>query len=306
MGQQARLRKGGSQATYFCPFCNHYKRKLEVSLETGKWHCWICHVRGSFLGSLLSKLKAPIRLKNQLFDLTKDVRLQRNTKSSTVIEEKCLPTDFIPLSIPLKNDVYWSEKIQEYRRALDYVKSRVTMDDIYRYNIGFCMEGEYRDCVIIPSYDCDGKLNYFSARCYYPNQPIKYRNAPFEKNIIGFESFINFNEPVNLTEGAFDAISVRINAVPLFGTMLSERLIYNLLVYKTPLVNLILDNDALKEVNKIINQFQKWGISFKVIQLPEKDPSLIGFDVMHDLIARAKLFSFEDRVRNKLLEIKCI
>jgi hypothetical protein len=302
MGQQARLRKGGSQATYFCNFCNHYKRKLEVSLDTGQWHCWICHSRGSYLGSLLSKLKSPSILRNQLFELTKDVRYQRKTKTDIVDDQPVLPEDFIPLSVPLKNDVYLGERMQEYRRALDYVKGRVLVDDIYRYNIGFCMEGEYRDCVIIPSYDSDGKLNYFSARCYYPNQSIKYRNAPFKKDIIGFECFINFDEPVNLTEGAFDAMAVRINAVPLFGTMISQRLLHALLVHKTPWVNLILDNDALKEVNKLVEDLQKWSIPFRIVKLPEKDPSVIGFEVMHDIIGRTKPFVFKDHVRNKLLE----
>ncbi len=39
-------------------------------------------------------------------------------------------------------------------------------EDIIKYNIGFCNEGPYGGRVIIPSYDDNGKLNYFIARDY--------------------------------------------------------------------------------------------------------------------------------------------
>ncbi len=58
LNQTAKLRKGGAQAVYFCPECHHYKRKLEINLETGQWHCWTCNIKGSYLGSFLSKVKA--------------------------------------------------------------------------------------------------------------------------------------------------------------------------------------------------------------------------------------------------------
>lgn len=302
LGQNAKLRKGGMEATYFCPICNHYKRKLEISLESGQYHCWVCHFRGSYLGSLLTKIKAPRHYRDQLFALTKDVRLVRKSKSKEEPEKLSLPADFISLADPPKTDAFFAEHMQEYRRAMAYLKNRgITFEDICRYNIGYCEAGEYKDCIIVPSYDDEGKLNYFSGRYYYSNYNVKYKNAPGSKNIIGFESFINYDEPITLVEGVFDAIAVRNNAVPLFGTMPSMRLKEQLVLHKTKRINLVLDNDAVGEAVKIAQDLWRWGLTVHLVQLPEKDPSDIGFWVMHDLLNRSKPFEYKDLIYTKLM-----
>ena len=58
LNQQPKIRKG-TDAVYFCPKCHHAKRKLEISLTTGKYHCWVCGLSGMNLGTLLRKLNAP-------------------------------------------------------------------------------------------------------------------------------------------------------------------------------------------------------------------------------------------------------
>lgn len=301
LGQTAKIRKGGMQATYFCPFCHHLKRKLECSLLTGQWHCWVCHAKGAYLGSLFTKIKSPRHYRDKLYDITKDVRLQRKSRKRTDAEELSLPEDFISLANPPENNAQYSEHMQEYRRAMAYLKNRgVTMDDICRYNIGYCESGEYKDCIVIPSYDDEGKLNYYSCRYYYPNYFLKYKNAPGSKNIVGFESFINYNEPVTLVEGVFDAIAVRNNAVPLFGTLLPMHLKEQLILNKTPRVNIVLDNDAVTESIKVIEDLWKLGIKVHMVLLPDKDPSEIGFYVMHDLIQRSKPFEFKDLILQKI------
>jgi hypothetical protein len=143
-------------------------------------------------------------------------------------------------------------------------------------------------------------LNYFSSRYYYLNSGRKYNNAPFSKDIVGFESFINYDEPVTLVEGAFDAIAVRNNAAPLFGTLMSRHLMFQLILHKTPRVNLVLDKDAMREALLAVTELWSWGIHVHLVELPDKDPSEIGFHVMHDLIDRSKLFEYKDMVYAKL------
>ena len=50
--------KNGEQA-FHCPFCNHHKKKLQVNIETQKWHCWVCNKGGHKIGILLRKINAP-------------------------------------------------------------------------------------------------------------------------------------------------------------------------------------------------------------------------------------------------------
>jgi DNA primase len=303
LSQTSKLRKGGSQATYFCPFCNHWKRKLEVNLDFGQWHCWVCHARGSYLGSLLSRVNAPQRYRDRLFEITKDNRIYRKSHTKEKDEELVLPEEFLSLAKPPLLDARYPDKIMTYRNALGYLKKRgIEMDDICRYNIGYCEAGEYKDCVVIPSYDPEGKLNFFSSRYIYPHKWLKYKNAPFSKNIIGFGLFINFDEPVTLVEGAFDAIATRINAVPLFGTLIPAKLKEALVIHKTPRVNLALDADAMKEATNAVQELWRWGISVHLVKLTKKDPSELGFGPVHDLIENSRQFEFEDLIRNRLME----
>ena len=76
-------------------------------------------------------------------------------------------------------------------------------EEVLRYRIGFCQGGLYDNRIIIPSYDSDGKLNYFVGRDI-DNSKLKYKNPPVSKDVIGFELFINWDLPIVLCEGVFD------------------------------------------------------------------------------------------------------
>jgi hypothetical protein len=65
-----------------------------------------------------------------------------------------------------------------------------------------------------------GQLNYFVSRAFYQADWQKHKNPRVSKDIIGFEMMINWNEPVVLCEGAFDAIAIKRNALPLFGKII--------------------------------------------------------------------------------------
>ena len=117
----------------------------------------------------------------------------------------------------------------EYRHALVYLKNRgITKEDILRYCIGYATEGDLKNRIIVPSYDENGFLNFYTARSFYDTKGLKYVSCPFSKNIIGFELLVNFEEPITLVEGPFDAISVKTNTIPLFGKTLSNKLKLNI------------------------------------------------------------------------------
>ena len=47
--------------SFFCPFCNHRKRKLIVHIESGKYNCWTCDpaTKGKSPVSLFKKMGLP-------------------------------------------------------------------------------------------------------------------------------------------------------------------------------------------------------------------------------------------------------
>jgi len=294
--QTPRIRKG-TDAVYFCPKCHHYKRKLEISLVTGKYNCWVCGFSGLNFGSLLKKLNAPREYYESIGEIKKIAPkhiLENLFEEPKEIEEiHNLPEEFQPLYDS-------NSKSIQRKHALNYLKNRGVSDiDLYRYNIGYCSEGDYKNRVMIPSYDIDGNLNFFSGRDFFNKSWLKYVNCDFTKNVIGFEMLIDFSDEVTLVEGSFDAIAVRKNCIPLFGKTLSQKLKIKLLEKMPPCVNILLDNDALKDSIRICDFLVKNGIPTKLVRLDEKDPSVLGFEKTWQYINQTKLITFD-----KLFNIK--
>ena len=295
LNQTARIRKA-HESVYFCPFCNHYKKKLEVNLETEDWQCWVCHTAGNSIRSLFKRLRVNHAFYTELYKLVgkKGYRPKESTDEKQQILS--LPEEFIPLRLPCKT--------LECGNALSYLKSRgITRTDILRYNIGYCESGEFRRRIVIPSYDANGNVNFFSARAYYENTTMKYMLPAWSKDIIGFELFINWNEPISLVEGQFDAISIRRNAIPLFGTTISDRIREAIVENGVWRVNIILDNDALKSAIRIFDEIEKLkgdGVDVHLIILKDKDPSVLGFAKINEIINQSKPFDFSDIIKLKM------
>ncbi len=38
--------RGGEEAVFTCPSCNHHKKKLTLNLSTQKFQCWVCGYKG--------------------------------------------------------------------------------------------------------------------------------------------------------------------------------------------------------------------------------------------------------------------
>lgn len=302
LNQKAKLRKGGVQATFHCPFCadkNLATQKLEIAVggpRIGSYHCWRCDTKGKSFGTLLRKLNAPSSYRDAIFKLTGDIRLtrsQREYKDDTILT---LPPEFHPLSKP-KQSI-------EYRNALAYLKRRkILREDILRYNIGYCESGEYENHIVIPSYDAEGKLNFFIGRRYYETDgAIPHKKPETDMNIVGFECFINYKEPINMCEGVFDAMAIRNNSVPLFGKYPSKRLREMMIVNGTKRVNMILDNDALKDAikNYEILTREVPGVAVHLVKLNGKDPSVLGFEKTSELIRNSNEFDEEDLLRYEM------
>jgi hypothetical protein len=160
-----------------------------------------------------------------------------------------------------------------YKVPYNYLKKRNVSDEMMKkFNIGFCYEGEYKNRIIIPSYDDNGSLNYFIARSWETNPYLKYKNPEAEKEIIVFNEFlIDWNKPISLVEGAFDSIFVE-NSIPMLGKKLSEYL-FMLLYERATKITIILDGDAWEEAQKIYHQLNGGRLFGKIwiTKLPPED-----------------------------------
>ena len=276
---------------YWSPFVSHHKPKLQINIQSGKWHCWVSNVGGRNLFQLFSKVGASKQHFDELIVLVDDIPYYKQNKDSKEEIVK-LPKEF-------KSLCNGGDSIVK-RHALNYLYKREIDDSgILKYNIGYCDEGLYSNRIIIPSYDADGKLNFFVGRDFY-NSKMKYRNSPTTKNIIGFDLFINWDEPIILCEGVFDAMTFKRNAIPLFGKNVMSNLQKKIIETKVKVIYLALDNDALKDTIKISEYFINNGIDVRMMKFKEKDPSEIGFESLLYLINKTTKTKFSDLMRLKL------
>ena len=191
-----------------------------------------------------------------------------------------------------------------YKQAMMYLLKRgITGNDILKYNIGYCEEGAYRNRVIIPSYDKNGSLNYFVGRDVY-NSKLKYKNPPVSKNVIGFELFINWDEPLILCEGVFDAIAIKRNAIPLFGKTVQSKLKTELYKQSVKKIYVVLDEDAKRDALKLTSKLMENGIEVYFVHMRDKDPSDIGFERMLHKIKNTRRMNLKSFLANKLFKKK--
>ena len=258
----------GNNVSFKCPCCNHYKHKLEVDLSTQFWHCWVCNAKGRKLFTLFKRANAS---QTQINDLNTEVGNYVPVKQSSVEQKVMLPPEFQLILNGNKNN-------PEFRNALHYLKSRgITREDIVRYNIGYCETGEYSGMIIIPSYDDNGVLNFFTGRTYYKDASFKHKNPKVSKDIIGFELLINWNEPITIVEGAFDAIAAKRNAIPLFGKIILNKLKTAIINNNVRTVYIALDADARSKALDICEYLVNNGVEVHLIELGSSDPSELGY-----------------------------
>ena len=277
---------------FHCPFCKHHKRKFNIHIETEKWQCWVCSAKGRTIASLFRKLNVSQEIMNRL---SKIVGKVINAANSKKYDDLSLPSEYTPLHLANKNS-------PEYKNAMHYLTKRgISIGDILRYGIGYCESGRYSGMIIIPSYDCDGNLNFFTGRSYYADATYKHNNPRVSKDLVGFGLFINWDEPITIVEGAFDAIAAKRNAIPLFGKLMLDNLKRKILKNKVERINIALDSDAISHSLKIAEYFMSLDKEVHIIELGEQDPSEMGYNNFKSLLDNSKPLTFE-----KIMEYKFI
>lgn len=263
----------GSNYSFHCPFCNHRKPKLEVNIKTNDkgenpFACWVCGTKGRKISKLLRFLNVP---KAEAIKTLQYVRkgVLEDYHEDSVSTHVELPKDYVTL---------WDTKSDSYvvSRAKSYLYSRgLTDEDIRKYQIGYASSGEYVDRVVIPSYSEFGKLDMFIARAI-GNSHISYLKPNVNTaEVVFFDNLINWNKPIILCEGVFDAIAIKRNAVPLLGKYAQAGIKKRIIENKTPAVYIALDLDARRDAIKLGDNLIRLGVRVYIIDIEEKDPGQI-------------------------------
>lgn len=289
-------KKARDNYAFHCPFCNHRKPKLEINMNSNDkgenpWECWVCQTRGRTIRSLLKQLKTP---KEQALEVLRYVKKGANYeyREVDVLE---LPKEF-QLIAEASNESVIANKVKKYLYERGFNDL-----DFLKYNIGYCTTGEYGGRILIPSYNEANQINFFIARTF-ENSYYKYRNPEASKDIIFFENLINWDQPIIICEGVFDAIAIRRNSVPILGKAIPNALLKKIITGKAQDIYIALDKDAFKQALKYCEQFINLGKRVFLIDLQEKDPSEMGFEAFTRHIQQAQEVTLSTLMQYKLAQ----
>ena len=120
------------------------------------------------------------------------------------------------------------------------------------------------------------------------------------KDTVCFELLINWNEPIVLCEGMFEAIAIRRNAIPLLGKFPSKTLIKKIIEKNVKKVYVALDNDAVLDAVKLSKFLMDYGINTYLLEMKDKDPSELGFNNFWKLTEDTEESKFSDLIKKRL------
>lgn len=282
------------------------KFNLGYNSELNIFHCWKCKYKG-FVKKIIddfgnSDEKEKINL---IFPKNSKSYTQINTITTTIKEvvDKGLTCDLPDGFKPLSNKHSGSF----YKKAIKYLESRkVDYNTIVKYNIGYTEDGPRKFRIIIPSYNLDGKINYYEARSYLPSIKPTYLKPdyPDKQEIIFNLKNINFNLPVYLVEGVFDMLPL-INSIPLLGKSISDILISKLVEHQSKVI-ICLDEDAKKDAYELYFKLESFGLDVYYVEIQDdiaKYYELNGKEKLINVLRNYKKIDFNhifaDKLKNK-------
>ena len=256
-------RVSSNEFLFYCPFCNHHKKKMSVNFGLNAWKCWVCDTRGKNIYRLVRKLGTYQQRQKWLdldgrLDLSEFDEMFMELNDEEEIQTTDIPAEFISLN---------NKHLPRHSQApLEYLYKRgLGKKEILLWKIGYCKEGRYSGRIIIPSFNNSGDCNYFVSRSYVGHR-MKYLNPLVGRDIVFNELYIDWDEPITIVEGVFDAIVAGPNAVPILGSTLrpESKLFQAIVIHDTP-IYLALDADAQKKQNYMIQLFKKYDVDMKII-----------------------------------------
>ncbi len=259
-----------AQISFDCPVCaaekgleqGDGKGNLEINYSRHVYKCWACGetfgTQGA-LGKLFDKFAT--KKQKKVYELIKPEELKQEEKKKVWLR---LPEGYTTFEDS-------NPRFIPHIEAYNYLKSRGVTDDIIKkYKIGYTVKGDFAFRIIVPSYDIEGRLNYYVARAWTKNR-MKYKNPSVPKDEIIFnEGLIDWNKDIYLVEGAFDSFFID-NPLVMLGKKMSKLTFENL--YNRANANIIVccDGDAWDDGLKIYKELNGGRLynKIKIVKLPK-------------------------------------
>jgi len=300
---------GGKNISVICPICrsNHdesySKKKLVIRTDNGINHCWVCGFKSKNLVFLIKTFYTS-HYKEYLEKFVDVSNLLSNVDEDA--------TEYVaPLILPEESKLIVENYKTNYyaKRYFEYLKTRniSSEEDLWYWKFLYTSKDKaYWNRIIVPSFDANGKLNYYTGRRIKENIFTKYKN-PYvvRESIIFNEINVNWNEPLVIVEGVFDLIKCTRNATAILGSDLNINysLFQNIVVNETPVV-LALDPDVKEKSIKLAKSLLDYNIDVYMIDIPyDKDVGDLHKEQFLELYNKKQKITKQDLLVHKIRNI---
>ncbi len=307
------LSNDGVNVSIWCPFCKHEnknKLKLAIHLEKNFYHCWLCDKKGSNIPYLISKLSKSKSIESEKYfkkynKKTFDLGLDINSLFGDEVIEDEEELVEIPSGFKILANAY-NEIDPDVRDVFKYaIKRGANKHKFWMLRLGYSKSPEFRRCLILPSLDEKGNINFYTARRIdvESNNPFKYNNATVKKkNVIFNELNIDWSKPLTIVEGPLDLLKTNDNATCLLGSSLTNDMkLFKKIVENKTTIYLALDSDVYYKTLKIANLLYSYDIeTFIVDTRSANDVGDMKLSQFKELLESAKLYEKEDTLLSKI------
>ena len=273
------------------------KKKLTLRVDNEFYHCWVCGLRGKGLAYFFKKYK------HRHYSVAQEIFEKRiEEKKEDILPIIELPYNFKLLALVGKGDDPDLKCCRSY-----LLKRGFSQKQLWYFRVGAVSSGRYRRRIIIPSFDDEGMLNYFTGRSIDPDATRKYINPRVKRTDIIFnEMNIDWAEELVLVEGPFDMMKSIQNSTCLLGSSLSEQhaVFKKIVKNKTPII-LALDPDANKKTQNIARLLSSYDIHVRYLDIhPFDDVGEMPMGEMESRVKSSKEWSNMDRLKTLIDGIK--
>jgi DNA primase len=289
---------------------SHIKNKLKfvVKIDNSIFNCWVCGLKGKDLSNIIKNIEKDFdknSLVKEYYDIWDNLNIKDSQIEQEIKQDFSLPKDFRLLAelIETKQNKF------KHNRIISFLKTRkVSIEDLWYYKIGVSDEPDYRDRIVFPSFDENGKCDYCLTRKLYDSN-YKYNNLGKKPSEIIYNEFnCDFTKHLYIFEGVFDLIRANVNGTCLLGSYLTEKSkLFHKILFNNTSVTICLDGDALDKSIKICDLLYKHGIDVNIIELENGlDPGSIEKEDLELILKQKKRFNKLDYLLNKIKNIKTV
>lgn len=215
----------GTSYNFRCHICGDSKKSsakkrghIYVSQIPWVYHCYNGDCNVHMTVERWMKEYFPFEYNKVITELTK---LKMSNKNSKFIENlkkqiKKIKIKRIKKEFNEKKELKYFKPIKNYPKLIEYCKQRKIPKSIY-LKWYYCIDGFYKNRLIIPFYNNDEKIYYYQGRDLNPNSDCKYLSRMGE-NLNSIYNYYNVDKsnPVIILEGPIDSIFVD-NSIGLTG-----------------------------------------------------------------------------------------